>query len=444
MSKRFAIVTACGILIWSADVRGQSAPPNAPEALASQYVDSDTGVTLAEAIARASAQEPTLRAARTETDVAAGERLQAGLRPNPTVSFMQQTEPGGTDSQSRIEVQWPLDLFRKDGRVAVAEQELQATRQRVSDRERLLAADVRMKYGEVVAAIRELSVSDRLVAATIRQSELLRARVDQGGAPPLERNMVEVELRRLEADRFLQAGQVDRAMIELKRLLGMRASASLQLRDSLEQLVTGEMALPLRPDADASAVTARADVQEADVRIRVADARIDRARREGRVDLSLFGSYMRMDAGFPQLGIGAQGELTPVRGLFHYVSAGAVLTVPLRNRNQGAIASAQAERTGATARLNAAQLTAEAEIAAALARDQRARSAIAVYRGGARDLARQNLDVVTQTYELGRGTVFDVLAEQRRYLDLERAYSIALREAYEARTAVRRALGDIR
>ena len=176
--------------------------------------------------------------------MAKGGRLQAGLRPNPTVSFMQQTEPGGTDSQSRVELQWPLDLFRKTGRVAVAEQELQAAQQSVSDRERLLAADVRMKYGEVVAAVRDLSVSDDLVAATTRQSELLRARVDQGGTPPLERNMVEVELRRLEAERFLQAGQVDRAAIELKRLLGMRANAPLQLRDTLEQLVIREAALP--------------------------------------------------------------------------------------------------------------------------------------------------------------------------------------------------------
>jgi outer membrane protein TolC len=79
-----------------------------------------------------------------------------------------------------------------------------------------------------------------------------------------------------------------------------------------------------------------------------------------------------------------------------------------------------------------------------MARDERARSAIAVYTGGARDLARQNLNVVSQTYGLGRATVFDVLGEQRRYLDFERAYSNALREAYEARTALRRALGDVR
>jgi cobalt-zinc-cadmium efflux system outer membrane protein len=299
-----------------------------------------------------------------------------------------------------------------------------------------------MKYGDVVAAIRDLSVSDDLVATTTRQSDLLRARVEQGAIPPLESNMVEVELRRLQAERFLQVGQVDRTIIELKRLLGMSATTPLQLRDTLEQIVLRETAMPLEPDA--TTVARRADVQEAEARIRVADAQIDRARREGRFDLSLFGSYMRMDAGFPQLGVSGQGQLTPVRGVFHDLSAGAALSVPLRNRNQGEIASAQAVRAGTAARLDAAQLNAETEIAAAIARDERARSAIAVYTGGARDLARQNLDVVSQTYGLGRATVFDVLTEQRRYLDFEHSYSNALRAAYEARTALRRALGDVR
>jgi len=442
MTKRLWIVTACGILTWGMQGRAQSSAPNPREALASQYVDTETGVTLAEAIARALAEEPTLRATRTEVGVADGGRLQAGLHPNPILSFMQQTEPGGTDSQTRIEMQWPLDLYRKTGRVAVAEHELQATQQSVSDRERLLAADVRMKYGEVVAAVRDLSVSDELIAAMTRQLELLRARVDQGGTPPLERNMVEVELQRLEADRLLQAGQVDRAVFELKRLLGMRANAPLQLRDSLEQLVMRELDLALTPGA--TAVPMRPDVQEAEARILIADAQIDRAGRDGRFDLSLSGSYMRMDAGFPQFGFDAQGDLTRVRGLFHYFSVGAALTLPLRNRNQGEVAMAQAERAGAAARLSATQLTAEAEIAAATARDERARGAIAVYRGGARDLSRQNLEVVSQTYALGRATVFDVLTEQRRYLDFEHGYSNALREAYEARTALRRALGDVR
>ena len=314
MTKRLWIVTACGLLTWSVNLRAQSGAQNPREPLASQYVNTETGITLAEATTRALAQEPTLRATRTEVDVARGAQLQSGSHPNPTVSFMQQMEPGGTDSQTRIELQWPLDLFRKTGRSGVADQELHAAEQSVADRERLLAADVRMKYGEVVAAVRDLSISDDLVATMTRQSDLLRARVEQGGAPPLERNMVEVELRRLEAERLLQAGQVDRVVIELKRLLGMRANVPLQLRDSLEELVVREAGLPLKPGATAASV--RADVQEAEARIRVADAQIDRAQREGRYDLSLFGSYMRMDAGFPQFGLNAQGELTPVEVCF--------------------------------------------------------------------------------------------------------------------------------
>jgi outer membrane protein TolC len=63
---------------------------------------------------------------------------------------------------------------------------------------------------------------------------------------------------------------------------------------------------------------------------------------------------------------------------------------------------------------------------------------------GAQTLARQNLTIVGQSYELGRVTVFDVLAEQRRYLDVERAYTEALSAAYEARTALNRALGGVR
>jgi outer membrane protein TolC len=40
--------------------------------------------------------------------------------------------------------------------------------------------------------------------------------------------------------------------------------------------------------------------------------------------------------------------------------------------------------------------------------------------------------------------VFAVLAEQRRFLDVERAYTDALRAAYEARTDLRRATGEVR
>jgi outer membrane protein TolC len=94
--------------------------------------------------------------------------------------------------------------------------------------------------------------------------------------------------------------------------------------------------------------------------------------------------------------------------------------------------------------LEAKRLSVETEIAAARARDDHARRALALYTADTRDLARRNLDVVSQTYDVGRMTLFDVLNERRRYLDTERAYTNALREAYDARLALRTALGEVR
>ena len=75
----------------------------------------------------------------------------------------------------------------------------------------------------------------------------------------------------------------------------------------------------------------------------------------------MFGMYMRMDAGFPQQGFSPSGALERVRGVFHYWSAGATVTLPIASRNQGNVAVAEAERTGAAAQLEAARLTAQAE-----------------------------------------------------------------------------------
>ena len=443
MTMRVAMIAVIGVVALAGSVRAQETPPGQPSGVAGRYVDSALGLDLDGAIARALEREPSLRAVRTQVDVARGMRLQAGLRPNPTVSFSHQEEPSGMDNQTRVEVVWPLDLFRKAGRVGVAEREIDATRHDVADRERLLAADVRAKYGEVAAAVRELTVLDDLFAAVLRQHGLVAARAEQGATPPLERDMLRVERQRLESQRLLQSGAVERSMAELQRLLGMNAGTPLKIRDTLEQLVQREGGVPLTADSP-SIVHQRPDVEAAESRVQVADAQIERARREGRVDVNLFGMYMRMDAGFSQRGFGTEGVLEPVRGLFHYVALGAWVTVPILNRNQGEVAAAQARRAGASAQLEATRLTVQAEITAARARDERARQAVAIYTIETRTLSRQNLTVVNQTYELGRATVFDVLAEQRRYLDVERGYTSALREAYEARQALRRALGEVR
>lgn len=408
---------------------------------AQSFVDTVNGLSLDRAIAQALVEEPSIRAARTTVDVARGMREQAGLRRNISATAEFRGEPSGTDNQTMVGLEWPLDLFRKEGRVAVAEREVAAAELSVADRERLLAADVRARFGDALVAIRDLAVLDELIEVSRRQHELLRSRVDEGASPPLERDLVDVELRRLNADRTLQLGRVERAMFELKRMLGVSPDAPIQLRDTLEEAVTRESsAVPASPETGEQ----RADVREAGARVAVAEAKIGRAERDGRFDVSLFGGYMRMDAGFSQFGVSPAGTPERVHGLFHYITGGATVTLPFLNRNQGEVTAARAERAGAVALREAAALSAKTEIAAARVVDLRAREAVLLFAGDGQKLARQNLAIVRQSYELGRTTIFEVVAEQKRYLDFERAYTETLRAAYEARTALNRAMGETR
>jgi cobalt-zinc-cadmium efflux system outer membrane protein len=181
---------------------------------AASYVDPVAGLTLNDAIGRALEHEPGLRASRAQIDMTRGLREQAALRPNPSLSFFQQQEPGGADNQTRVEVQWPLDLFRKTGRVQVADREVEVAQHATADRERTLVADVRLAYGQVATAVRTLTVTEQLLAATNRQLTLIASRVEQGATPPLDRDMLRVEVQRLEAERSLQVGVVERRFVE--------------------------------------------------------------------------------------------------------------------------------------------------------------------------------------------------------------------------------------
>jgi cobalt-zinc-cadmium efflux system outer membrane protein len=444
MNKVAAVLAAAGgIAALAASANGQTRVTSPGELVAAEYVDAANGLTLDEAVRMALDREPSLRASKHDVDAARGGRVQAALRPNPSLSLGRQDEPAGSDNQTRVEVQWPLDLFRRRGRVAVADRQVAVAESALVDRQRVLAAAVRAKYGEVAAMAREVAVTDALLAVTAGQHDLIAARAEQGAAPPIERDVLRIELQRLQAERALQAGRAAQGLVELARLVGQPPTAAIKIRTTLEALSQSEGA-QTAPASDPGSAGSRADVQLARARALVADARIEEARGEGRVDLSLFGMYMRMDSGFMQRGFDPGGELARIQGVFHYVAAGAMISLPLLNRNQGAIASARAERESANAMAEATELTARAEIAAALSRVEHAARGLAAYTEQTRGLARQNVDVVRQTYELGRATVFDVLAEQRRYLDFERAYTVALREAYDARQSLSFARGDIR
>jgi outer membrane protein, heavy metal efflux system len=348
MTRRLLTVCAAALVMPSLGLAQPWPSPWTTGALSdlSAYVDPVGGTSLEQAIRVALASQPALRAARAEIEVAAGRRQQAALRANPTTTFERREEPGGTDSLTSVGLQLPLELFRRGARVAVADREIEIVRLEVADRERRLAAEVRARYGDVLVALRELTVLDEVVAAARTQLTLVAARAAEGAAPPLDRDLLDVEVRRLLADERLQRGRVETAFIALKRTMGLQPDSPLAVQDTLEGLVKRGDATAAAAAPTEEVIRARPDVRSAEARVSLANAQIGQSRSEGRIDVTVFGTYMRMDAGFPQMGLAAGGTLERVRGVFDYVTGGVMVTVPLFDRRQGAVAAARVARRG--------------------------------------------------------------------------------------------------
>jgi len=388
-------------------------------------------------VALALANNPELRAARAELEAAAARVQQAGLRPNPMLDLGGQ-KAISPDNNRSVGLTVPLDLNgRKEGRVGVAEREVEVRRAQIAERERRLRADVRMKAGEVLAARRTLGVTDELVRANRQALALVEARVRQGAAPALEANLMRVEVNRLEAGRLMQASRADVATLQLKALAGTPPDEPLDIRGDL----SSPPPAPALADALGRGVEQRPDVRAARAEVAVAQAKVRKEQAEGRWDASVNVGYQRQDVGFNLRGLTDSGSTRQIQDVFHYFGAGLTVTLPVRNRNEGNVAAAHAETTAAERRREFAELIARQEVAAALAQYEAARRTVELYERGVRGVARANVDVVRQSYGLGRGTLLDVIAEQRRYIEVENGYTDVLRQAWDAAVDVERAIG---
>jgi cobalt-zinc-cadmium efflux system outer membrane protein len=393
-------------------------------------------MTVEQLVEFAATNNPELRAARSDVEAASARVRQAGLRPNPMLDLGGQ-KAIGPDNNLNVGLTVPLDLNgRKEGRVGVAEQELAVKRAQLADRERRLRADVLMKAGELLAARRTLAVADDLLRANRESLSLVEQRVRQGAAPRLDEGLIRVEVNRLEASRVVLASRLDVVSLQLRALAGMSVDAPFGVRGDLSSPPT----VPAPAQLNAT-LAERPDVRAARSEIDVARAKVRKEQAEGRWDASVNVGYQRQDFGFDLRGLTASGSTRPIQDVFHYFGAGVSVTLPVRNRNEGNVAAATAEAMAAERRHEYAQLIAHQEVSAALAQREATVRALELYERGVRDIARANLNVVRESYALGRATLLDVITEQRRYIEIEAGFTDVLRQAWDAAVDVGRALG---
>jgi outer membrane protein, heavy metal efflux system len=434
-----ALTVACALTLSAQEPVAQSS---------SSILDPRTGTTESELVTRALAQNPSLAAVRQEIEMAHGGVTQARLRKNPSLTAGGLQEIAGQDNKVSIGGALPLELFgRRQRRTDVADRKLEATRDNVADQERLLTGEVGIRFGETLAAARNLNFVEQLLQINRDFLSLMQARVREGSTAPLDVDEVRVEVGRIDALRIDYQTKAEIALLRLKQAVGIQPDETLRLKGLLEepplqqspldrskmsvdrnQLL--QIALAHRPDLAA---------QRANEAVAVAELRQQQA--EAKPDATVSASYERPNSGFSQRAFDAAGNLSPIRQTFNYAVAGIEIALPAFNRNQGSILADTAAIDAARSRITAAGLAVRSDVAQNQLRYQGAQARVAVYGSSVREQAARNLEIVRQVYSLGRNTLLDVITEQRRYIEIETAYTDVLLDAYAARVALEQAAG---
>lgn len=412
-----------------------------PGPLPSAYFDARSGTAVEQLVSMALARNAELLAARQRITEAQGLLRQAGFRPNPGFEFTVGTGSflgSSGEREASVGYSHVFELGRKrQRRIEVSELGIKLARLEIADRERQVRADVGMRYGEALAAIRNLDIAQRQLQLNQETFQITQARVREGEAPTIDQALLQVEVGRLESDRTLFESQVVRALLAVRPLAGITTDEPLRLNGTLRAM---PVAISLEQALE-KAVESRPDLQAVKLEGTLRDAETRAARAEAVPNVITTGRYMRNTSEFPQRGLNSAGAPVGLRDLDNIVTAGVSIILPVRNRNQGNIAAAEARRESARLRSQfVAQVVAQ-EVRSAYNRYQAAQQALRIFDERVLDRAQDNLRIIRTAYNSGELRLFDVLNEQRRLIDTQRAYTDVLREYFVAVVELERAVG---
>jgi len=403
-----------------------------------RYFDPVQGTSSSDLVRRALASNGELAAARLDIERARARRLQAGLRPNPTLDFEQTTghfTSSAGDRETSIGVSIPLEVGGQRGRrIELAGAELEAAEAEVGDRERRLASEVRSTHAEALAALRELQITESLNDIDLQTTRFVQARVNEGETAPIELSLLRVEVDRLRSRRALVEGRLQAVLLRLKSLAGIPAAEQLRLREDLATPV-----LPGPPGSlDAAieiALRTRPDLRLARLTEEVAQAGLRLARAEGVPDVTTFTKYTTSRSIFDDTPAGAFVD----RG--KSLSFGVSVGIPVFNRNQGAKTEATLAISQARKRREFLEQVVRSEVASAYARYEAARSAVQIYNQGVVGRSNENIRAIRAAYEIGEFKITDLLSEQRRLVDSQREFTEVLTEQYRSLADLNAAIG---
>jgi cobalt-zinc-cadmium efflux system outer membrane protein len=144
---------------------------------------------------------------------------------------------------------------------------------------------------------------------------------------------------------------------------------------------------------------------------------------------------------FDQPVLSPSGAVVQLRDRDRTLTAGVSIPLPFANRNQGAIETAVARQKAASLRREFIEQSVRSEVQTAFAQYAAARQAAEVFDRQVMQQMQRTMNTIRTSYELGESQLLDLVQEQRRLVETQKAFTDVLKELYIARAALEAAVG---
>ena len=378
-------------------------------------------ISLPQALSTAMDANPDMAAARQEIGIADGARKQAGLIPNPTISYDVEDTRRST-SQTTVTLSQTLELGGKRGaRVDVATYGQTAAQLELDRRVNALRAEVVQAFYAALRAQTGLDLAKQSLELTERGLRIVDGRVRAGKSSPVEATRAQVQL----AEAKLQVRRAETEKATAYQQLAQITGSSVTVFDRLD---SPTLSPGLPPDAEEllSRLDQTAEMRQAVVQIDKSDASLGSEKAQRIPDLTV--------------SVGSQYDRS-VRERVNTV--GLSMPLPLFDRNQGNILSASRRADQARDQRNAVELRLRSETQTAVNQWATAMQEVESYDKTILPSAQQAVETATRGFEMGKFGFIEVLDAQRTLIVARGQYLDSLAEATNARAQVERVYGEV-
>jgi cobalt-zinc-cadmium efflux system outer membrane protein len=383
-------------------------------------------LTLEQAIARAFAANPSLRAISHAPAIADAEREQAGALPNPELSYLRE----GSDTHT-VQLSQTLELGgKRSARIGVADRQRELASDAVAMQRASLRADVTAAYLEALVAAQRVELAQAEADLAAQATSAASRRVAAGKISPLEqtRSSVAEAAARLELTKAIATSTLAR-----RRLATLCAEPNIGVRPTGSD--PGFRVRPLGSDPGVR-FTTPALIEAPMPPLQELMARLDDspALRHARSSINHAAAQANLERAkrIPDLTLTLGRKREPTNPARTQTVAGVAIPLPLFDSNKGNMLAALRRTDQARDEMEADRQRLHEAVADAWQRADVARIQITAISESVLPPAQEAYAAAVKGFELGKFSFLDVLDAQRTLFQARAQYLSALSERYRA------------